>query len=141
MERGSGIQQPSETLSIFLSLFASLIHLCIRRLANASTVLLPPSLRNTAPYWNKCSNEEVRLSGLRFLRFWLASSPLVRCRSQEVGLPFAVPMSLVSGPGRGGGHGSKDLPEEMKLAVQKHVEYIQTLDTVRWITHSAMELD
>lgn len=50
-------------------------------------------------------------------------------------------MSLVSGPGRGGGHGSKDLPEEMKLAVQKHVEYIQTLDTVRWITHSAMELD
>ena len=39
-------------------------------------------------------------------------------------------MSLVSGPGRGGastGHA----PDELKLAVEKHVEYIQSLDTVR----------
>jgi hypothetical protein len=40
-------------------------------------------------------------------------------------------MSLVSGPGRGGGgHGIKDLPDEMKLVVGKHVEYIRKLDTV-----------
>ena len=39
-------------------------------------------------------------------------------------------MSLVSGPGRGGastGH----VPDEIKLVVEKHVEYIQSLDTVR----------
>jgi hypothetical protein len=53
----------------FLSLFASLIHLRPRQLANASTVLLPPSLRNTAPYSDKGSNEEIRLSSIRFLRF------------------------------------------------------------------------
>lgn len=48
-------------------------------------------------------------------------------------------MSLVSGPGRGGGHGIKDLPDEMKLVVEKHVEYIRKLDTRRdeldyWLT-------
>lgn len=37
-------------------------------------------------------------------------------------------MSLVSGPGRGGGH---TLPTELALVVDKHVSYIQTLDTVR----------
>ena len=38
-------------------------------------------------------------------------------------------MSLVSGPGRGGvaaGH----VPDDLKLVVEKHVEYIQSLDTV-----------
>ena len=40
-------------------------------------------------------------------------------------------MSLIAGPGRGGastGH----VPDELKLAVEKHVEYIQSLDTVRF---------
>lgn len=36
-------------------------------------------------------------------------------------------MSLVSGPGRGGSH---QLPTELQLCAQKHVEYIQSLDTV-----------
>lgn len=36
-------------------------------------------------------------------------------------------MSLVSGPGRGGGY----LPGEMTLVVDQHVKYIQSLDTVR----------
>lgn len=39
-------------------------------------------------------------------------------------------MSLVSGPGRGGAKGEQ-LPEELKLHVDKHVKYIQSLDTVR----------
>ena len=37
-------------------------------------------------------------------------------------------MSLASGPGRGGG---QRLPTELSLVVDKHVQYIQTLDTVR----------
>lgn len=36
-------------------------------------------------------------------------------------------MSLVSGPGRGG---SSALPEELQLAIEPHVKYIQSLDTV-----------
>lgn len=39
-------------------------------------------------------------------------------------------MSLVSGPGRGGAS-TGDVPDELKLVVEKHVEYIQSLDTVR----------
>lgn len=39
-------------------------------------------------------------------------------------------MSLVSGPGRGGTKGEQ-LPEELQLHVDKHVKYIQSLDTVR----------
>ena len=39
-------------------------------------------------------------------------------------------MSLVAGPGRGGAADSK-LPDELKLVVDKHVAYIQSLDTVR----------
>ena len=39
-------------------------------------------------------------------------------------------MSLVSGPGRGGAS-TGDLPDQLKLVVDKHVEYIQSLDTVR----------
>ena len=39
-------------------------------------------------------------------------------------------MSLVSGPGRGGAS-TGDLPDELKLVVDKHVQYIQSLDTVR----------
>ena len=37
-------------------------------------------------------------------------------------------MALVSGPGRGGP--SHQLPDELVLVVEKHVEYIKTLDTV-----------
>jgi hypothetical protein len=37
-------------------------------------------------------------------------------------------MSLVSGPGRGG---VADTPHELRLAVDSHVRYIQSLDTVR----------
>ena len=40
-------------------------------------------------------------------------------------------MSLVSGPGRGGAS-TGDVSDELKLVVEKHVEYIQSLDTVRF---------
>ena len=39
-------------------------------------------------------------------------------------------MSLVSGPGRAGVGG---MPAEMQLFVDKHVRYIQSLETVRAI--------
>lgn len=39
-------------------------------------------------------------------------------------------MSLVSGPGRGGVSASH-VPDDLQLVVEKHVEYIQSLDTVR----------
>ncbi|KAI6952706.1 hypothetical protein KC329_g19164, partial [Hortaea werneckii] len=39
-------------------------------------------------------------------------------------------MSLAAGPGRGGG-AEKQLPEELSLVVDKHVAYIQSLDTRR----------
>lgn len=42
----------------------------------------------------------------------------------------ATTMSLVSGPGRGG-QNTTALPEELALAVNQHVKYIQQLDTVR----------
>ncbi len=38
-------------------------------------------------------------------------------------------MSLVSGPGRGG-TSADAVPDELKLVIDKHVEYIQTLDKV-----------
>ena len=38
-------------------------------------------------------------------------------------------MSLVSGPGRGGQFQGQ-LPNELNLVIQRHVEYIQNLDTV-----------
>lgn len=38
-------------------------------------------------------------------------------------------MSLVAGPGRGGAQAAQ-LPDELKLVVEKHVQYIQSLDTV-----------
>ena len=38
-------------------------------------------------------------------------------------------MSLISGPGRGGAS-IGDVPDELKLVVEKHVEYIKSLDTV-----------
>lgn len=44
-------------------------------------------------------------------------------------------MSLVSGPGYGGG--SSQLPDELKLAVEAHVKYIQSLDTVRLLVRVA----
>lgn len=37
-------------------------------------------------------------------------------------------MSLVSGPGRGSG-----VAADQKLYVQKHVDYIKSLDTVRFL--------
>ena len=37
-------------------------------------------------------------------------------------------MSLVSGPGRGGG---PNLPDDLTLVIDKHVKYIQDLDSVR----------
>jgi len=39
-------------------------------------------------------------------------------------------MSLVSGPGRGG-QSINSLPDELALAIDQHVKYIQQLDTVR----------
>ena len=39
-------------------------------------------------------------------------------------------MSLVSGPGKGGSS-RKYVPEELALVIDMHVEYIQSLDTVR----------
>lgn len=46
-------------------------------------------------------------------------------------LPPKLLMSLVSGPGRGAGMSAGQLPEELRLYVDKHVRYIQSLDTVR----------
>jgi geranylgeranyl transferase type-2 subunit beta len=49
-------------------------------------------------------------------------------------------MALVSGPGRGGGsNSSTQLPDELQLYVNKHVAYIQTLDSRKdeyeyWLT-------
>lgn len=40
-------------------------------------------------------------------------------------------MSLVSGPGRGGALSIGQLPHGRELAIDKHVEYICKLDTVR----------
>lgn len=44
-------------------------------------------------------------------------------------------MSLVSGPGRGGPKGD-DVPEELKLCVDNHVQYIKSLDAVRCLGYS-----
>lgn len=40
-------------------------------------------------------------------------------------------MALVSGPGRAG---STALPEELQLAIEPHVKYIQSLDSVGFHT-------
>lgn len=41
-------------------------------------------------------------------------------------------MALVAGPGVGGTHASAGLlPTDLGLVVEKHVKYIQSLDTVR----------
>jgi geranylgeranyl transferase type-2 subunit beta len=49
-------------------------------------------------------------------------------------------MSLAAGPGRGGGggSGSGQLPVELQLVTEKHVAYIQSLDTVRFTMESCM---
>ena len=39
-------------------------------------------------------------------------------------------MSLVSGPGRGGAS-ADDLPDQLELVLEKHVQYITSLDSVR----------
>jgi geranylgeranyl transferase type-2 subunit beta len=48
-------------------------------------------------------------------------------------------MALVAGPGRGGGSTASQLPEELTLYIDKHISYIQTLDTRKdefeyWLT-------
>lgn len=48
-------------------------------------------------------------------------------------------MSLVSGPGRGGGVATGDAASEPTLAVTQHVEYIQKLDTVRRCKYFEMQ--
>lgn len=75
----------------------------------------------------------------------LLGRPLVILRTQLVTLPLScaerirarpptplvepcVIMSLVSGPGRGSG-----VAADQKLYVQKHVDYIKSLDTVRFL--------
>ena len=45
-------------------------------------------------------------------------------------------MSLISGPGRGGSS-SEALPGELTLVIDKHVQYIQSLDNVRAHSHFA----
>ncbi len=56
-------------------------------------------------------------------------TPRSRTRScHSTAFDLTTIMSLVSGPGRGG---VKSLPTEMHLVVDKHVRYIQTLDSVR----------
>ena len=45
-------------------------------------------------------------------------------------------MSLAAGPGRAGGAAGQVL-DELKLAMEKHVAYIQSLDTVRQKTSRA----
>ena len=40
-------------------------------------------------------------------------------------------MALVSGPGRGGVPGLGTFPQERTFVVEKHVDYIKGLDTVR----------
>lgn len=49
------------------------------------------------------------------------------CTASSTAPPLPT-MSLVSGPGRGG---VTDMPAELRLFVDKHVRYIQSLDTVR----------
>lgn len=49
-------------------------------------------------------------------------------------------MSLVSGPGRGGTAGD-GLPDELELVVDKHVKYIQSLDTVSPSSPESSRLD
>lgn len=44
-------------------------------------------------------------------------------------------MSLAAGPGRGGGAAAQ-LPDELQLVVDKHVSYIQSLDSVRLFTRA-----
>lgn len=48
-------------------------------------------------------------------------------------------MSLAAGPGRGGGGApSAQLPDELQLVAEKHVSYIQSLDTVCLINNHFM---
>lgn len=42
-------------------------------------------------------------------------------------------MSLISGPGRGGAS-TDSVPAELKLVVDNHVKYIQSLDKVRHLS-------
>lgn len=46
---------------------------------------------------------------------------------------YFILMALISGPGRGGGGGlsTASVPHESELMIDKHVEYIRQLDTVR----------
>lgn len=48
-------------------------------------------------------------------------------------------MSLVSGPGRGGVQTQGVLPDEVKLVVDQHVQYIKQLDSVRDLKVSLLD--
>lgn len=48
-------------------------------------------------------------------------------------------MSLVSGPGRGG-TAAGAVPDELKLVIDNHVKYIQTLDQVRCSVHHRQQM-
>ena len=65
----------------------------------------------------------LRVSKLGFLH-------TIDCNCKHPSLTQLPAMSLVSGPGRAGGGA---VPAEMQLSVDKHVRYIQSLDTVRAI--------
>ena len=45
-------------------------------------------------------------------------------------------MALVSGPGRGGNVNTKSPPGGMRIVVEKHVDYIRKLDTVRHLVYT-----
>jgi hypothetical protein len=53
-----------------------------------------------------------------------------------------VLMALVSGPGRGGGGGlsTAGAPHGLELTIDKHVEYIRKLDTVRVLVSNGCAL-
>ena len=48
-------------------------------------------------------------------------------------------MSLVSGPGRGGGQHLKGAADDLTLVIDRHVEYVKSLDTVRIQHHASRE--
>lgn len=51
--------------------------------------------------------------------------------AEIAGLSLNFAMSLVSGPGRGGGLPAGKSSGDSELAIDRHVEYIKKLDTVR----------
>ena len=60
---------------------------------------------------------------------FISSKAAISARS--LGVPDSNIMSLAAGPGRGRVAGGQ-LPDDLKLVVDKHVAYVQKLDTVRF---------